>query len=326
MTKGEGLKISRSILVAWMCVLWALGSLGCGGGGTGLTDWDDILEPKAKAGHDQNVVTGALVTLDGSRSDSFDDKKLFYEWSFISVPSGSSATLSDPTAVRTTFVADVDGLYVARLVVSIGDYMDSDSVQITATSDNSAPIANAGEDQNVVTGGIVTLGGSASSDANNDPLSYNWSLVSRPVASVASLSTGNLAESSFVADVDGSFVIGLVVDDGTDSSTIDLVVINAAADNSIPIANAGPDQEVVQAGVVTLDGRASSDANNDFLNYSWVFISKPSGSRADLSDSDTANPSFTADMNGFYVIRLVVDDGLDNSLPDNVTVMASGRN
>ena len=46
---------------------------------------------------------------------------------------------------------------------------------------NVAPAANAGVAQNVTTGTLVTLNGSASSDANSDSLTYLWTLTSKPV-------------------------------------------------------------------------------------------------------------------------------------------------
>ncbi|WP_373097611.1 PKD domain-containing protein, partial [Zhongshania sp.] len=56
------------------------------------------------------------------------------------------------------------------------------------SSVNNLPIANAGVDQNIVTGAFVTLDGSASSDADGDSLSYLWSISSKPGGSSASLS------------------------------------------------------------------------------------------------------------------------------------------
>ena len=56
---------------------------------------------------------------------------------------------------------------------------------------NTAPIARAGTDQSVLAGSLVSLDGSASSDAESDPLTYTWTLVTRPADSVAVLSAAN---------------------------------------------------------------------------------------------------------------------------------------
>ncbi|MDP2166861.1 MAG: PKD domain-containing protein, partial [Thermodesulfovibrionales bacterium] len=71
---------------------------------------------------------------------------------------------------------------------------------------NSAPVANAGLDQNVVTGSVVTLDGSGSSDANGDTLTYKWTITSKPSGSAAVLSSSTVAKPTFTADKDGSYV------------------------------------------------------------------------------------------------------------------------
>lgn len=93
--------------------------------------------------------------------------------------------------------------------------------------------------------------------------------------------------------------------------------------NSAPVADAGDDQNVTTGSLVTLDGSDSSDADGDMLIYNWLFTSKPDGSDATFSDSTVVNPAFTADVDGTYVINLVVNDGTVDSLPDTVTITAA---
>ena len=66
------------------------------------------------------------MQLDGSGSSDPEDNSLAYSWT-LAAPDGSTATLSDATIVNPTFVADVDGEYLATLVVNDGA---SDSVSI----------------------------------------------------------------------------------------------------------------------------------------------------------------------------------------------------
>ena len=78
-----------------------------------------ISRPKAEAGSNQTVRRESLVTLDGSDSESADfGAGLTYSWSFISQPSGSTATISNPTNVIASFTADIVGAYTVQLVVS----------------------------------------------------------------------------------------------------------------------------------------------------------------------------------------------------------------
>jgi len=282
--------------------------------------------PVANAGPDQSVAAGDTVTLDGSASSDADSNPLSYSW-ILNRPAGSTASLSDPGAVMPTFVADVDGVYSADLVVNDGtENSPADSVVITANVGNTAPVANAGPDQSVATGDTVTLDSSASSDADSDPLTYSWSITSKPAGSAASLSDPGAAMPTFTADAAGDYVAQLIVNDGMIDSPADTVVIHTANGNSAPIANAGPDQSVAIDDTVTLDSSASSDADSDPLTYSWSITSKPAGSTASLSDPGAAMPTFVADVAGDYVAQLIVNDGTVGSTADSVVIHAANGN
>ena len=130
---------------------------------------------------------------------------------------------------------------------------------------NTAPLANAGPDQTVSIGSIVKLNGSASSDADGDPLTFTWSFVSKPGSSAAALSDPRAVMPTFVADVPGAYDVQLVVNDGTVNSAPDTVRVSTQ--NSRPVANAGPDQSLVVTSVAQLDGSASSDPDGDPLTF-----------------------------------------------------------
>lgn len=191
---------------------------------------------------------------------------------------------------------------------------------------NAAPVANAGPNQNVLTNSAVTLDASASVDADGDTLTYKWTLKSRPAGSAAVLSSATDAKPTFTADVAGTYVATLIVNDGkVDSAPVD-VTITATVANAAPVANAGPDQNVTTGVPVKLDGSASSDANGDVLSYRWTMDSRPSGSTASLSSPSVVNPTFTPDVAGAYVLSLIVDDGSLRSVADSVTITATRSN
>jgi len=86
------------------------------------------------------------------------------------------------------------------------------------------PEADAGDDQTVATGETVFLDGSASSDPNDDQLTYGWTLIEKPEGSTASLTDADTATPSFVADLDGEYEVMLVVSDGilSDDDTVEI--------------------------------------------------------------------------------------------------------
>jgi hypothetical protein len=73
---------------------------------------------------------------------------------------------------------------------------------------------------------------------------------------------------------------------------------------------------------VAVDGSGSTDAEDDDLSYAWKLLDKPSGGAAALDADDEAIVHFTPDKAGPYVVRLVVDDGEDESAPVTVTLTA----
>ncbi len=274
--------------------------------------------PVADAGDDQYVAVGDTVYLDGSGSSDADGDPLSYSWSIVDMPAGSTAELSDSTAEQLSFVADMAGSYTLELVVNDGFIASAPDSMIVYTV-NSAPVADAGPEQFVPLFTNVVLDGSGSYDPDGDPISYQWSFASKPAGSAALLTTPTSSSTGFFADVAGTYIIQLVVNDGLlDSDPNQTTVITV---NSAPVADAGPDQSVPLFSFVTLDGSGSYDPDEDPINFSWVFVSKPEGSAATLNDPSNVTTEFFADTAGTYVIQLVVNDGLVDSDPNQTTVI-----
>lgn len=185
---------------------------------------------------------------------------------------------------------------------------------------NTAPIADAGSDQTVEVGDLVTLDGSGSSDADGDTLLFSWTFLATPDGSAAVLSDSGTVAPTFEADQPGDYVIELVVSDGKVDSAPDDVVVVTVPGNTPPVADAGPDARAFVGDTVTLDGSASSDVDGDVLTFYWTITALPGGSSATLSDQTAVMPIFTVDLPGEYIFELVVDDGQAGSLPDSVTI------
>ncbi len=89
-----------------------------------------------------------------------------------------------------------------------------------------APVASAGNPQSVNAASTVSLNGQGSYDTNTPalPLSYSWSLLTKPLSSTAALANASSAIASFNADIPGTYQAMLTVSNGRLSSTSTVLV------------------------------------------------------------------------------------------------------
>ena len=120
----------------------------------------------------------------------------------------------------------------------------------------------------------------------------------------------------------GSILVVLAASSAACSGSQATEPVPPAEVNQAPVAVAGFDQMATTGSNVELDGTRSSDPNGDNLRFGWSMWSRPTGSGAMLQDSALTTPSFVADVDGQYLISLVVDDGRLASVPDTVAVLA----
>ena len=277
--------------------------------------------PTANAGPDQSGHVGETIVLDGTASHDPDANALIYQWSLVGKPSGSTAALQNPSTAQPGLTIDKAGTYVAQLVVNDG-LVNSAPDSATISTLNSKPVAKTGADQSATIGTTITLDGSGSSDVDGNPLTYHWSITTKPVGSVATLSNPTSLTPSFVIDKPGTYVVQLIVHDGTAPSEPGTITVSTL--NSKPVAHAGTDQHGTVGTTITLNGSGSSDVDGDLLTYTWSIIATPAGSTATLSDPAAVEPSFVLDKPGTYTVQLTVNDGLVDS--DAVTVTISTVN
>lgn len=91
-----------------------------------------------------------------------------------------------------------------------------------------------------------------------------------------------------------------------------------------PVADAGPDQIGVPAGLVRLDGSNSYDPNGEQLTYQWV---QETGPAVSLSSPTSVNTTFNAAAGEMYGFRLTVRNtsGLSASARVRVTARSEDR-
>jgi len=228
----------------------------------------------------------------------------------------------------------VDGISMGKIeTYTFNNVTSNHTIEVTFAIDNNPPVANAGRDQNVITGQVVTLDGSESFDPEGEMITFLWQFKEVPLGSNvtnASLSEHTSAKPEFIPDVDGTYRVQLIVNDGLSDSDPDEVLIHAFSKDVPPNANAGHDQNVLTGTPVQLDGSRSSDPDNGpkSLSYLWSVKTKPSGSQ--LKDNsilnwDRANATFTPDINGLYELTLTVSDS-NLSSDDTVRILATPSN
>ncbi len=187
------------------------------------------LPPVAKVIADQIAKKGESITLDGTQSSDHDENyPLSYLWIFAGKPENSQASLSNPYIENPTVTLDKYGDYEFLLIVtdSLGGSSPVSHAQVSVI--NEPPIANAGINQsNVIISQTAYLDGSMSWDQDQDSLTYQWEISSKPGGSSATLVDPNSISPTFIPDVVGDYVINLVVSDGILQSNPATITVSA---------------------------------------------------------------------------------------------------
>lgn len=301
----------------------------------------DDVPPTASAGADFGVNEGqAGVTLDATGSFDADGDPLMYFWE--QVPDGSPIVhLSGATTRQPTFTAPgvaVGGETLTfRLTVTANGESAVDTVSVTVANVNHPPVAEAGFDQTVAEGALVTLSGDASFDIDSDQFSHFWTQVGEPVVLLEGATT---SRPTFTAPRGGTggasgvvatLVFKLTVEDGLPDdmptpgysfeNAEDTVIVTITNVNNPPIADGGDDITANEDSLITLNGTASVDPDGDSLSFSWVQLSGPAVS---LLSASTVAPSFTAPFvssgGADITFQVTTSDAFGGSSSDTVTV------
>lgn len=209
----------------------ALALAGCGGGGGGTPAPPPAPAPNvapkavlALAADTGAPSIGVEVALNGAASSDPESGALTYAWTLQSKPGGSNVSLPSPNSATLKFTPDIGGNYVVRLRVTdpAGAFSEQD---LTVAATNHVPVAVL--DKNALTvlaGGVVTVSGGLSYDEDADPLSYSWTLDSKPSGSSTALAKSDAADLSFTPDLPGTYSLVLKVSDGKRPATTRLDV------------------------------------------------------------------------------------------------------
>ena len=243
--------------------------------------------------------------------------------------------LSDPDVSQPTFTAPVMGPEGAALTfeLTVIDYngnQGKDVCTVNVTWQNEPPQADAGTDQTVDEGVVVTLNGSSSLDIDDGIASYLWTQTG---GQTVTLSNPALSQPTFTAPNVGpdgaSLAFNLIVTDAGGLQNTDSCIVNISWQNEPPTAVVTPDyMETTGGTLVTLDGSASTDSDDGIASYLWTQVD---GDPVSLSDPTSAVTTFTTpktELLGKNIkLKLTVKDhgGLQGTADSSIYVMQNGR-
>jgi hypothetical protein len=263
--------------------------------------------PIANAGPNQSAADGdgngqQLFTLDASNSSDPDGTIVSYAWSESGLVIGNTSILNVNLGT---------GSHTITLLITDNQGATASDTTLITLTPNQPPSVFGGADQVVTDSDLsgnetVALSESGSFDADGNIAAFEW----REGASL--LGTG---PSIAVPMTIGTHTITLTGTDNGGALSSDSVVITVTQ-NLAPVANAGPDQIVVDTDgntleVITFDGTASSDPEGGTLTYFWTKNGIPFG--------NTATFSLTQPI-GVHTVVLTVTDNLGRTSTDTVVV------
>jgi len=254
------------------------------------------------------------VLLDFADSISPNGKKLSFTHTVRSGPRGSRPSLSRSLIdqAETEFKSNLPGKY--RIFVTMEDdegYGAVKSIDVTLFSDvqEFAPNSIIQHPHMVKLGDSINFDGSASFTLNNEILSYEWSVLDKPLSADLSIESANAVQQTLTPKLPGIYKLSLLnkgLDTQLSSSTeaIFNVYDNQAAIKAITQGVA----YAKQGDEITLDGSLSFGIHEDITAY-WDVIAAPYNSTSVITNANSLTPKFTLDTKGKFVFQLRLKNG-----------------
>jgi len=178
---------------------------------------------------------------------------------------------------------------------------------------NHPPVANAGVDRTVIAGTNVTLDGAASSDPDDDPLTFSWTQTSGPSVTLTGASTATPSFTTPAVMATTALVFQLTVNDGqaSASASVRITVVQANRPPVLdPIGN-----KTVQVGATLTWAVSASDPDGDPLTFSAAPL--PTNAMFDVA-TFTFTP--TVGQVGTYSVTFTVSDGHGGTAAETIVI------
>ena len=189
------------------------------------------------------------------------------------------------------FVVDDNGAFVLKPGIHNGGYAFA-KVWITVQG-TQPPIVDAGMNQTVHAGTLVTLNGSVNDPEGNDPVTHLWVAESN-----ATLADPNALTTTFTAPIVAVETILQFILFGTDSLgavASDSVYVTVLP-NQPPVIDPIPNMAVDEGTQFTLTASATDPEGDTPLTYQWIIVAVPSSPELTIDNATIRSPTFTAPL------------------------------
>ena len=260
------------------------------------------------------IEAGKPFSIDGSASTDPNEDELQYKWTL----SGLGSPIDLSTKMSDTVTIDMAGkdLVLTLLVQDTGGLTDQDIVVITVEPGNRPPVAIITTPSNggaYSEGNEVVFNGLASSDPDNDFLTYTWDL-----AEAGGPSYTASKQNKFSLDLsEGQYSISLTVEDPDGESST--ATHSFSVTNLPPVSKITSDVNSLFVGEkIRLSGEDSYDPEGDALDFLWNF--------GDNKTSSLKSPEYSWNTPGTFTVSLTVEDGeeQESTSTKNIEVKSLG--
>jgi hypothetical protein len=267
--------------------------------------------------------TGNTIT-EGSIYRKYSDTKGWFDFVVDSENSVSSALTDEygncPYPLSSQYQEGLAaGDNCIQLLIKDGGENDADGLEngmvkdpgvLASQTTNQVPVIVVNTEITADEGSFVTFDASATTDAENDTLTYQWAQLTGATVELSGQDTATLSFTAPQVNNDEFLTFKLSVNDGIDTvmTEVELLVLKV---NIAPTVSINAHDSSYNEGASVSLTAIGADEDNDALSYIWE---QTSGTTITLSGTSSSSITFTApavSIDQSFEFKVTVSDGID---------------